>query len=84
MTGKSYVYSVIHIYLIGIFNFSIQFIWFNATYITINFYRTILLCDCDIRQHTVLSQMNHYMVFRICMQRYDWNDFYPWILSFHL
>ena len=33
MTGYSYVDSVIHICRIKIFNFSIVFIWINATYI---------------------------------------------------
>ena len=42
MTGHLYVDSVIHIYWIKIFNFSIQFIWLNATYILLNFYRTKL------------------------------------------
>ena len=37
MTGKSYVDSVIHIFRIIIFNFSIRFIWINVMYIIRNF-----------------------------------------------
>ena len=40
MTGYSYVYSVIHIFWIKIFNLNIGFIWLYATYVILNFYRT--------------------------------------------
>ena len=39
---------VIHNFLNGIFNFSIQFIWLNATYIIINLYCTVLQIYSDI------------------------------------
>ena len=42
MTGYSYVDSIIHIFLIKIFNFSIGCIWINVTYNIRNLYRTIL------------------------------------------
>ena len=38
ITGKSYVDSVRHIYRFIIFNFSIRFLWLNATYIILNFF----------------------------------------------
>ena len=77
MTVRSYVDSVMHIYWVRIFNFSIQFIWPNLTYIILKFYHTILLCDRDIGQKNVLSQIGPYLEFSICMQHCNW----AWILS---
>ena len=59
-------------------------LWLNATYIILNFYRTILLCDRAIGQHMSLSQMGPYMAFHICMQRYNLAWLYLWILSRYL
>ena len=55
MTGKSYVYSIIYIYWIIIFNFSIRFKWLISTYIILNFYHTKFFCDREIGQHTAIS-----------------------------
>ena len=76
MTGYSYVDSVMRIYWIRIFNFSIKFMALRM-YIILNFYCTILQCDCATGQHTALSQMGPYMASVICRQRKNWE----WLIS---
>ena len=70
ITGYSYVGIVRHILELESSTL-VSYLWLNVTYIILNFYCTILLCDRAIVQHTVLSQMVPFMAFHIFMQYYN-------------
>ena len=73
MTGYSYVDSVIHIFWVKIFNFSIGFIWLNVMYIIHDFFAphcnsTVPLVNyCVITKEPLYSVSYFYAVWLVSM-----------------